>query len=344
MRFGSRMSPVSHNPGDDGEVIDRALREAELAEAVGMDTLWLTEHYFSGECAYADPLVFAAAVAARTSTIRIGFAVIQMALHNPVRLATQTALIDNLSRGRLIVGTGRGTAFNHYEYAGFGTTMEEGVNRLAEAEELLIKAWTGRDLRFEGRYWQVSLPMVRPRPYQKPHPPIARACLSESSIAEMARAGRPILTGGVDDDVVGQRLRGYRDAMAGAGFDEAAIDRACDQSWVSKNLCVADSYEEARETARDAYLRDMDLVRNARRLYNPPENGGHAPAAGESYEERFDSQFILGTPSQVADQVAALRDAGVRNLMLENSFGSMPFDQVRRTLTRFGEEVAPLFA
>ena len=91
-----------------------------------MDAVWLTEHHFDGAVAYADPVVFAAAVAMRTHRVRIGFAVVEMALHHPVRLAVQTALVDNLSRGRLIVGTGRGSAYNAYEYFGFGTTLAEG--------------------------------------------------------------------------------------------------------------------------------------------------------------------------------------------------------------------------
>ena len=123
----------------------------------------------------------------------------------------------------------------------------------------------------------------------------------------------------------------------------SAIDDAVDQSWLSKNLCVADSYEEAREIAYNAYVEDMELIRDARIRYNPPEDGAQTSTSTDGYEEKFERLFILGTPSQVAEEVAAVRDAGVRNLMLENSFGGMTFDQVRRTLTRFGEEVAPLF-
>ena len=83
-----------------------------------------------------------AAIAARAARINIGFAVMELAPHHPVRLAAQTALVDNLSHGRLIVGTGRGSAFSHYEYIGFGITMQDDVSRLDEAEALLVKAWT----------------------------------------------------------------------------------------------------------------------------------------------------------------------------------------------------------
>ena len=87
-------------------------------------------------------MVFAAAVAVKTKRVILGLGIIEMALHNPVQLAIQTALLDNLSRGRLIVGTGRGSNYNAFEYVGFGTTLDEGRKRLLEAEDLLVKAWT----------------------------------------------------------------------------------------------------------------------------------------------------------------------------------------------------------
>src|SRR5919199_4710677 len=161
MRFGTFVFSMSSDPAQDHQVIDQTLREVELAETIGMDAVWLTEHHFDGAVAYADPVVFAAAVAMRTHRIRIGFAVVELALHHPVRLAVQTALVDHLSRGRLIVGTGRGSAYNAYEYVGFGTTLAEGRERLPEAEALLIKAWTTDDVRHDGHYWQATFPRLR---------------------------------------------------------------------------------------------------------------------------------------------------------------------------------------
>ncbi|MCH8298656.1 MAG: LLM class flavin-dependent oxidoreductase, partial [Chloroflexi bacterium] len=170
MRFGSFVFSISADPNADHEVIAQTLREIELAEEVGFDAVWLTEHHFDGAVAYADPVVFGAAVAVRTKRVKIGFAVVEMALHHPVRLAVQTSLLDNLSNGRLIVGTGRGSAFNEYEYIGFGITLEQGREMLDEAEELLVKAWTGKDVVHKGRFWDLSFPGLRPQPYQKPHP------------------------------------------------------------------------------------------------------------------------------------------------------------------------------
>ena len=200
--------------------------------------MWLTEHHFDGTVAYADPLVFAGAVAARTNRVKIGFAVVEMALHHPVRLAVQTALIDHLSRGRLIVGTGRGSIFNEYEYIGFGVTLEQGRDMIPEAEELLIKAWTGEDVDHQGRYWKSAFPELRPQPYQKPHPPLVRACATEGSLKAMAGIGRPVLIGVQTIDTLRQRLQLYRDSMSNAGFGEEAVEEALDQTWAQRGLYV----------------------------------------------------------------------------------------------------------
>ena len=343
MRFGSIMFPVSHNPERDGFVIDNALSEIELMEELGFDAVWLTEHHFDGASAYVDPVVFGAAVAARTKRITIGFAVVELAFHHPVRLAAQTALLDNLSHGRLIVGIGRGSAFNNYEYIGFGMTMEEGIERLPEAEDLIVKAWTTKNLRYDGKFWKGAFPELRPRPYQKPHPPLARACISEASTVAMAKIGRPILLGGVDGDVLRSRLEIYEQTMRETGFDETTIQKTLDHTWVTKDAFVACTYSEAREVAEAGFWRERKHFREARKFYNPggfpdPEPGEPVPAS-----EDFDKSYIVGTPEQVADQVAELRDIGSRNLMLKMNTGEMETADARASMKLFAEKVMPLF-
>ena len=96
----------------------KTLREARLCDELGMDMLWLAEHHFDGICAYVDPVSFAAAIAASTRRIRIGFAVAQMSLHHPIRMAEQMSLIDNISKGRLLIGLGRGNRVQHLRLPG----------------------------------------------------------------------------------------------------------------------------------------------------------------------------------------------------------------------------------
>src|SRR5919109_2596799 len=176
MKFSNFLFPAAMHPADDHRVIDETLREAQLCDELGMEMLWLAEHHFDGICAYVDPVSFAAALAASTKRIGIGFAVAQMSLHHPIRLAEQLSLIDNISKGRLLVGLGRGTAYNIYDYQGYGIDPKEAYERLLEAEDIMIRAWTTENFEHRGKHWNLRLPLLRPRPYTKPHPQIVRAC------------------------------------------------------------------------------------------------------------------------------------------------------------------------
>ena len=343
MRFGTFVFSISADPDADHEVITQTLREVEIAEEVGFDAVWLTEHHFDGAVAYADPVVFGVAVAVRTKRVLIGFAVAELALHHPVRLAVQTALLDNLSNGRLIMGTGRGSAFNEYEYIGFGITMEQGREMLDEAEELLVKAWTGTDVVHKGRFWDLSFPGLRPRPFQKPHPPIVRACISEDSLVAMGQAGRPVLIGVQTLDTLRHRFGRYREALEGSGLNENQVEDVLDQTWAQRLLFVCDSDQQGLEVAEAALGRYRAHLLDARVRFNPggapPPPPGTPPPAGEVVEHAF----LAGTPATVAGKMEELRDTGVRNVLLNPNVGQIPAHLVERSMRLFGEKVMPKF-
>ena len=340
MRIGTFMVPLSHQPEGDSATIDSTLAEAVLAEEVGLDAVWLTEHHFVGESVYADPIVFAAAIAARTTRVKIGLAVVEMALNHPVRVAVQTALLDNLSHGRLIVGTGRGSAFNHYEYAGFGTTIAEGRERIEESEELLVKAWTAKGMRHEGKHWKAVIPQMRPTLYQKPHPPLVRAVLSEDSVRAMASQGRPILMGGLGGPEIVDRVNIYRSAMSEAGFSDEEVAGAVDNIWTWMGAWVAPTHAEAREQVEEGYRREQEHSTTARRTLNPLVGGDEGPNPAD-FEDRFDKAYMVGTPDQVAEQLIELQDSGVPNVMLKLNTGQMDPDAVAGMMRLFGEQVLP---
>src|SRR4029077_19743623 len=100
---------------EDAARIGQQIEQVCYAEQLGFSDVWLTEHYFTGESVYNDSLLFASALAMKTSKIRIGFAVVQTPFHHPVRLAVQLALLDNLSPGPLGFGTGKGPRHNQTE-------------------------------------------------------------------------------------------------------------------------------------------------------------------------------------------------------------------------------------
>ncbi len=348
MRFGHFFYPMRFDDSNDEQAIQDCLAEAVLAEELGYDAIWLAEHYFTGECVYGDPLVFASAVAVKTKRIEIGFGILELPLHNPVRVAIQTSLLDNLCQGRLIVGTARGSNYNAYEYIGFGSNPDLGVKQLAEAEELLVKAWTIDNLEFKGEYYQVSVPSMRPRPYQKPHPRLVRACLNSESIAEMARIGRPVLLRGRSTNHVGDAVSLYRETMEESGFDEPAIEANLDQTWVWREIHVAETDEQAFDEFLPAFHEAYVTMEGYRNRYNPPQytmDRQTAPIGRDMYGITPDpgaNEVLVGGTRRVVEQLHQLREAGVRNLMLTNR-GLMSPEKTAQSMRLFSDQVMPQF-
>ena len=348
MRFGHFFYPMKFDDSRDYQEIQECLLEAELVERLGFDAIWIAEHYFTGECVYGDPLVFASALAVKTNRVELGFGILELPLHNPVRVAIQTALLDYLCQGRLIVGTAKGSNYNAYEYVGFGSNPRLGVEQMEEAEELLIKAWTTDNLEFKGKHFQVSFPSIRPRPYQKPHPRLARACLNEESIKEMARIGRPVLLRGRSTNATAASIRLYRESMEEAGFDEAAIERNLDQIWVWREMHLAETDEQAFDGFIPAQYEAFSRMEDYRTRWNPsefPMDRQTRPMGPEGYGAAPDPdapENVIGSPGRVVKQLAQMRDAGIRNLMLTNR-GLMSSDRTAASLRLFSERVMPLF-
>lgn len=348
MRFGHFFYPMKFDDTRDAAEIQQCLREAELVEALGYDAIWFAEHYFTGECVYGDPLVFASAVAVKTRRVELGFGILELPLHQPVRVAMQTALLDNLCQGRLIVGTGRGSNYNAFEYVGFDANPLLGAEQLEEAEELLIKAWTADNVDFRGRHYRAAFPSVRPRPYQKPHPRLARACLDRESIIAMARIGRPVLLRGRSTNATAADIRLYGETMAGAGFTESAIAANLAQIWVWREMHLAATDEQAMAeflpAQHDAFMR----MEEYRARWNPAEYpmSRQAPPLGRAgygaVPDPDAAENLVGSPQRVAEQIAQMRDAGIRNLMLTNR-GLMSPEQTASSLKLLSEEVMPRF-
>ncbi len=348
MKFGHFLYPMKFDDTRDDHEIDQCLDEAVLAEKLGMDAVWFAEHYFTGECVYGDPLVFASAVAVKTSKIKLGFGIIELPLHNPVRVAHQTALLDNLSKGRLVVGTGRGSNYNAYEYVGFGTNPDLGKRQLVEAEELLVKAWTTDNVKFDGEFWQVAFPSVRPRPYQNPHPPLARAASSLPSVIEMAKIGRPVLLRGGTFNATSEQIRAYRDTMSESGFSDEAVQKNLDQIWVWREMHIADTNEEAWDEYLPAHYAAYEHLEGVRKEWNPEGmeiNIQRPPMKKEGYNNTPDpdaGELLIGGSERVADQIAMMRDMGVQNLMLTNR-GLVSSKNTAKSLRLLSEKIMPRF-
>ncbi|HTZ37132.1 MAG TPA: LLM class flavin-dependent oxidoreductase [Stellaceae bacterium] len=345
MKFSTFLFPDSRDPAEDGAVIDETLREALLADRLGADAIWLAEHHFDGISVYGDPMVLAGALAAGLKHAALGFAVIQTALHHPIRLAEQMAVLDHLMKGRVIVGLGRGSSFNIYDYQGFGLDHREAQDRLDEAEAIMVKAWTGEPFAHAGRFWQVEVPRLRPIPYTRPHPPVVRGSSGEASLVELARQGKPWLMNVQSLETTAYRVELYRRTMREAGHDEAAVARNLGECWVWRNFYLAENDETAARigipafetmTRARAEMRDRIFAETGQRIAVPARDlpGGRS-ARGEG--------LIHGSPARVAEDVAAIERLGIGGIIGTFRLGPMPHELAAASLTLFMQQVAPQF-
>ncbi|HML11133.1 MAG TPA: LLM class flavin-dependent oxidoreductase [Stellaceae bacterium] len=343
MKFSTFLFPDSRDPAEDGQVIDETVREAVLADRLGADIVWLAEHHFDGISVYADPMVLAGALAASVRRAGLGFAVIQTALHHPVRLAEQMALLDHLMKGRLIVGLGRGSSFNIYDYQGFGIDHHEAQARLDEAEAIMVKAWSGDEFEHAGRFWQVQVPMLRPLPYTRPHPPVIRGSSTDGSLVELAREGKPFMMNVQSLETTTRRVDLYRQTMRDEGFGEERIAANLEASWAWRNFYVAKDDETAERVGIPAFetmtraraeMRDR-YAAMGQRIVPVDALPGARRARGEG--------LIHGAPSRVAEDVAAIDRLGIGGIIGTFRLGPMPHEVAAESLTLFLEKVAPQF-
>ena len=152
---------------------------------MGFEYYSIGEHQGNDDAVFNSPQVWLGAVAQATSSIRLNTLVYQLPFQNPLRLAQDTALVDQISRGRLDFGYGTGVWV--HEFMRWKLPFEERRAISEEAMEIIKKAWTEEIVTYEGKYWQFEEALPWPQPYQKPHPPIWMAASSPSTFDLVAK-------------------------------------------------------------------------------------------------------------------------------------------------------------
>lgn len=283
-------------------VYARALERIEIMDRAGYDAVWLAEHHFTTFSVCPSIHMMGTLAAARTRRLRIGTAVSLAAFYHPLRLAEEVALLDVLSAGRVNWGAGRG--FDRTEFTAFGVSAEESASRFRETVEIVLKAWTSERLTFEGRHFRFDDVEVLPKPLQQPHPPVWVAASSEPAIEWAAERGLAILMDPHSaHGEIARKQRLYLERLGRSGHSLEGRDIP-----VARLVAVAPSRGEAKEIARRGARWIVESYAGPAHRPVVPFGGIETSGAGDPVERYLDGVVLFGTPDEVVDQIAKLRE------------------------------------
>lgn len=344
-------APLFQNPDNarpDLEVYERELRLAELAEPLGFESIWSVEHHFTDYTMCPDVVQFLSYMAAKTTRAKLGSMVIVLPWHDPVRVAEQVSMLDNLSGGRAVLGIGRG--LGRVEFDGFRAEMSESRERFVEYAELILTGLERGYVEHEGRFISQPRRDIRPRPLRSFRGRTYAAAVSPDSMPLMARLGVGLLVipqkpwedvrkdfevyHQVWNDVNGA-MPPPRPIMAGFFFVDSDPNRARDmaQRYIGRYYdSVMKHYEMT--AGHFAGLKGYEFYNNVTKYIG--RHGREGAAAS------FVDLMPWGTPDQVLDKLKAIRDViDMEGILCHFSYAGMPWEEAERNMRLFAAEVLP---
>lgn len=367
---------------DDQAVLEETLEQCILADEMGFDAVWFVEHHFlttfSGSPC---PEVIFGALSRLTKRIRLGFGVVILPYHHPIRVAERVAMVDRLSHGRVEFGTGRSAP---YEQTGMGIDPRDTRDMWEESLTMIPKIWTSDTFQWDGRFWKVPPRQVLPKPYQQPHPPIWVAALQPATYQLAAQKGIGVMALGVNaPSVLEPHIKAYRETIKQVRQPVGAFTN---NKWLSScfGYCGEDN-REARELCarslktffgpgrpyvqdqKDVYQRLLEqwggipehLAENfARYIKVEGATGGSATqfdlsggsAIAHKIWEEFDADtladrgvIVAGDPESCINAVKLHQATGVDQVQFLMATETVPHEKVMKSIEMFGKHVIPAF-
>ncbi len=347
MRLG--MLHLFENPEGftEHEVVKNQMELMIEAERLGYDTVMPAEHHFSEYGYCASPQVSLAAVAARTSKIRLSTGVVVLPFHNPVRVAEDFAFIDLMSDGRVDLGVGRG--YQPMEYKGFGVDQTRSREIFHEGMEVIHKCWTEDRFSYHGKHYQFDDLCVRPKPLQQPHPPIYMACLSPETFEIAGRYGYDILMStvfGLTAELAREGIASYRKGRQAGGHDPNS----------GKIACLLMVYPgKTREEARNTFGPRVTWYYRTIAKYVAPPQGQQDVKGYDGYGEARDlasqvefedlvdgTSIVCDAPDACVEKLVSLgREFGFDELLCWTRIGGLENAKVLSAMELLGTDILP---
>ena len=353
-------------------LLDNLRRQAVLAEELDFDAIWLGEHHF-GPYRVGDvpnPILLGADLAARTSRIRIGQMANIAPWWHPIRLAEDIATLDNMTRGRVEVGFGRGIwPYEGPQFHPNADPRKDRENRelFRETIEIVRNIWTTEYFSHQGTnysfpvedtvfshpsypsnpVWQegekVTKLRVTPRPYQKPHPPLWMTVSTDRSVTTAAELGLKACYWQPPPLRIKRRMELYAEVRSRVEGRPFILGE--DQA-VMRSTYIASSMEEARREAEDGIMSAF--------IFNDPFRGRQVftnPGETLDSDVKLDWDFLeprtllVGSPENVVEKIQELREVcNLDYLLVEFAHQGLPFNRTLRNLENFATKVMPRFA
>ena len=349
MDFGININFTMGGAMTHQEAIRDSMAEVDLAEQMGLDTVWLGEMHFNpARSVLSAPIVIASSIATRTKRLRVGMAVQVLPLIHPLRIAEEAATVDQLSEGRFEFGVGRSGNVRAYDI--MGIDYGESKDRFQEALDIILLAWSGETFSYEGKYNHITNASISPLPYQQPHPKVRIAASSEDSFGRIGRLGYPIFLGlrTMDVEDLKTNLQEYKQEWQAAGHPGEGGD-------INVRFPVyiapseAEAIEEPRESIEAFFQRQRELFEYSRGRQGADVSAGrqarYERLVNSTYEDLLETRVVFGSPEQVIDRLHEFREMlGVSGITAElNPGGFLPKEAVQRSLRLMTEEVMPAF-
>lgn len=352
MKFGLMTQIQMPRPwGPNAEVLAyaNAINQVVAAEAAGFQYFWVTEQHFFREIGHSPcPDMILSAVSQRTTTIRLGFAVVVMTVHNPYHVAERVATLDVLSNGRVEFGMGRGST--RYMTEPFHVDREIEREYVAEATKAVMMMFEHEHFPgFKGQHFDLMPRYVTPRPVQAPHPPLWAAASNLDSYARIGQQGLGVI--GVTRNSVSETreaIKAYRAAIRAAGPSDF-IGRFSNEQVGAFSLACCDTDDRVgRDVACAAarwYNGDNDAEINAIRFASA---GGVESVVGKfrsrtNDELLEDGMAIGGNPDTVSRIVEKWANAGLDQMIFILQAGHTSQDRIMRSIDLIGRHVIPRF-
>ena len=337
--LGSQIAGMSH-----ADVYQSYINRAVRAESLGFDAYFATEHHFDPDFQIVpSPHLLIAAIAGRTSKIRLGVMCTILPQHHPVQVAEEIRMMDILTNGRLEMGFGRGAQGK--EQAGYGVDRAEAATLFDHSLKLITTLLRDGEVEsYDTGRWKGDRVYLVPEATQRPYPPMWVTAVSDATLVKAGAQGLKVATSFLAGDEELRTMRVYRDAWSAVRPGRGHY--AC-----MHHVFVGRTEKEANELARpfiEGWLGNWLKIVGDAPSENKVDRGyeEHAEYFKRIASAKFDDavandMVIFGTPDQTTKQILRLQARGVDEFLGWFQFGGLDIGAANELMKLFGNEVAP---